>query len=453
MLISLIEMKEIDFICDSKSLMSLLHDSDGEYIVIKKRGVEVEISPDGLHRMTQIARDSGASIVYSDYYKLNDAGVRELMSMIDYQQGSLRDDFDFGAVMLLSVRGIENALGGVVRQWHYAAFYALRLALSRQGAVVHVNEPLYDVVGKQVSGSQFDYVDPRNRAVQIEMEEACTEHLKAVGGWLAPTNDKIDFGGEFPVEASVVIPVRNRVTTVGDAVASALSQVTTFDYNVIVVDNYSTDGTTELLAQIAAKNPRLLVLHPSSLGRGIGGCWNVALKSNYCGRFAVQLDSDDLYSSDDTLQRIVEKFYAERAAMVVGSYTLTDFDKNVIPPGVIDHREWSDENGHNNLLRVNGLGAPRAFVTSIARKVLFPDTSYGEDYAMGLVMSRKYRIARIYESLYLCHRWTGNSDASLSHDAANKNNMYKDRLRTWELSARINLNNIRNEAQRDSEIY
>ncbi len=358
----------------------------------------------------------------------------------------LRDDFDFGHLMLVDSRALESALASVQRHYDYAAFYALRLALSRQGKVVHCPELLYASEGVSGGGSQFDYVDPRNRAVQVEMEQACTEHLKAVGAWLEPEFRKVDLSGSWPVEASVVIPVRNRVSTVADAVKSALSQEAPFRFNVIVVDNHSTDGTTEVVASIAAADDRVIHIVPESDTLGIGGCWNRALTDSQCGKFAVQLDSDDVYSDTSVLTRIVDEFYRSNCAMVVGSYMLTDFDKNPIPPGVIDHREWTDANGRNNALRVNGLGAPRAFFTPVVRDILFPDTCYGEDYAMGLAVSREYRIGRIYDVLYLCRRWEGNSDASLSLDRLNANNLYKDTLRSWELEARINLNRDRHEA-------
>lgn len=417
-----------------------------EYIFIVRRGVTVHLSDNALHRMRQVARMTGASVVYSDYYERRD-GLLSPHRLIDCSRGGvLRDDFDFGHLMLVDSRALESALASVQRHYDYAAFYALRLALSRQGKVVHCPELLYASEGVSGGGSQFDYVDPRNRAVQVEMEQACTEHLKAVGAWLEPEFRKVDLSGSWPVEASVVIPVRNRVSTVADAVKSALSQEAPFRFNVIVVDNHSTDGTTEVVASIAAADDRVIHIVPESDTLGIGGCWNRALTDSQCGKFAVQLDSDDVYSDTSVLTRIVDEFYRSNCAMVVGSYMLTDFDKNPIPPGVIDHREWIDANGRNNALRVNGLGAPRAFFTPVVRDILFPDTCYGEDYAMGLAVSREYRIGRIYDVLYLCRRWEGNSDASLSLDRLNANNLYKDTLRSWELEARINLNRDRHEA-------
>lgn len=417
-----------------------------EYIFIVRRGVTVHPSANALHRMRQVARMTGASVVYSDYYERRD-GLLSPHRLIDCSRGGvLRDDFDFGHLMLVDSRALESALASVQRHYDYAAFYALRLALSRQGKVVHCPELLYTSEGVSGGGSQFDYVDPRNRAVQVEMEQACTEHLKAVGSWLEPEFRKVDLSGSWPVEASVVIPVRNRVSTVADAVKSALSQEAPFRFNVIVVDNHSTDGTTEVVASIAAADDRVIHIVPESDTLGIGGCWNRALTDSQCGKFAVQLDSDDVYSDTSVLTRIVDVFYRSNCAMVVGSYMLTDFDKNPIPPGVIDHREWTDANGRNNALRVNGLGAPRAFFTPVVRDILFPDTCYGEDYAMGLAVSREYRIGRIYDVLYLCRRWEGNSDASLSLDRLNANNLYKDTLRSWELEARINLNRDRHEA-------
>lgn len=417
-----------------------------EYIFIVRRGVTVHPSANALHRMRQVARMTGASVVYSDYYERRD-GLLSPHRLIDCSRGGvLRDDFDFGHLMLVDSRALESALASVQRHYDYAAFYALRLALSRQGKVVHCPELLYTSEGVSGGGSQFDYVDSRNRAVQVEMEQACTEHLKAVGSWLEPEFRKVDLSGSWPVEASVVIPVRNRVSTVADAVKSALSQEAPFRFNVIVVDNHSTDGTTEVVASIAAADDRVIHIVPESDTLGIGGCWNRALTDSQCGKFAVQLDSDDVYSDTSVLMRIVDEFYRSNCAMVVGSYMLTDFDKNPIPPGVIDHREWTDANGRNNALRVNGLGAPRAFFTPVVRDILFPDTCYGEDYAMGLAVSREYRIGRIYDVLYLCRRWEGNSDASLSLDRLNANNLYKDTLRSWELEARINLNRDRHEA-------
>ncbi len=436
----------IDFLCSGEELLSVCGDLSTEYLILKKRGSRVEMMPGALNRMRQVARMTEAAMVYADYTEVLADGSSVLHPLIDMQLGALRDDFDFGHVLCVERRALESALGAVRRHWRYAAFYALRLAISRQGAVVHINEPLYRVERSDDAASQFDYVDPRNRDVQIEMEEACTEHLKAVDAYIdADTVTAVEFADDCAVEASVVIPVRNRAATIGDAVRSALEQKTGFSYNIIVVDNRATDGTTEILSRLSAQEPKLIHIIPDIEGLGIGGCWNMALMSEHCGRFAVQLDSDDLYESPDTLQAVVDKFYEQRCAMVVGAYTLTDINKNVIAPGLIAHNEWTDGNGRNNALRINGFGAPRAFYTPIARELRFPDTSYGEDYAMALAVSRSYKVGRIYESLYLCRRWEGNSDASLSLEALNRNNFYKDRIRSWELSARINLNRVRDE--------
>lgn len=437
----------LDCLCSTERLKSIVSSLSDEYVAVSlaAKGETVVLYPDAMHRMTQVARMTGAAIVYADYYDVGDDGSLSLHPLIDCQSGALRDDFDFGKVLLIESRALVNALGDIQRSYRYAAFYALRLALSRQGDTVHVNEPLYKVAAAVSGVSQFDYVDPRNREVQIEMEQACTDYLKAAGAYMDPVTVNEDFAGEYPVEASVIIPVKNRCKTIKDAIDSALSQVTSFRFNVIVVDNHSTDGTSEEICKIAAGDDRLVHLKPEEQGLGIGGCWNMALKSSFCGRFAVQLDSDDVYSDVDTLQRVIDKFYSDRCAMVVGSYTLTDFDRNVIAPGLISHAEWTDDNGRNNALRINGFGAPRAFYTGIARKYLFPDTSYGEDYAMCLAVSRTHKVGRIYDSLYLCRRWSGNSDAALSLEALNRNNTYKDRIRTWELRERLRLNAMRDE--------
>lgn len=383
-------------------------------------------------RMEQVARDTAAAMVYGDY-----STPEGPAPVIALQEGALRDDFDFGPVVLVNTDMLRQAAAGMTADYKAAGFYDLRLRLSRMAPIVCVNEPL-SAVGElpatRQGETQFDYVDPRNRASQIEMEQACTDHLAAIGA-LAGTPKVLDFDGDFAIEASVIIPVRNRVNTIADAVNSALAQKADFPFNVIVVDNHSTDGTTEKIAAIAESNPKVIHIIPEP-GHGIGGCWNVALESDRCGRFAVQLDSDDVYSGPDTLQRIVNKFRETGAAMVIGSYTLTDFDLNVIPPGLIDHKEWTDSNGANNALRINGLGAPRAFFTPVARSLRFPDTCYGEDYAMGLRISREYRIGRIFDNLYFCRRWGGNSDSNLSRDRINANNRYKDTLRTIELLAR-----------------
>lgn len=417
-----------------------------EYMVIDLRQDPGDLDEFPAERFVSIADDTGADMLYSDYYdriKGPDGNVSlRRHPLIDCQKGSLRDDFDFGPVLFFRTSSFRKAVEAMPDSYRYGALYALRLAMKR---IIHVTEYLYSAEPTDFRKSgerQFDYVDPKNREVQLEMEEICTAYLKRKGAYLSPEYrrplPKYD-PEAFLVKASVVIPVFNRRNTIEDAVMSALAQKCPFDYNVIVVDNHSTDGTTEFLERLSAKEKAIVHLVPERTDLGIGGCWNYALDHEYCGEFAVQLDSDDVYASDDVLARIVEEFGKQECAMLVGSYMMTDFKLTPVPPGVIDHREWTDSNGANNILRVNGLGAPRAFRTDLARRYPFPDTSYGEDYAMGLRLSREYKIGRIYDVLYFCRRWEGNSDADLSLEKANANNFYKDRLRTWELKARTRL--------------
>jgi hypothetical protein len=399
--------------------------------------------------MLSIAEDTKADMLYADHYQLvagENGPVRKKHPLIECQMGSLRDDFDFGSVLVFRASSFRRAVKAMTEDYRWGALYDLRLRMKK---IVHINEYLYTEIetdNRKSGEKQFDYVDPKNREVQIEMEKVCTEHLKRIGAWLPPVFEEISplaslgqntGDGGFPVTASVVIPVFNRARTIKDAVESALAQKCDFPFNIIVVDNHSTDGTTKLLAEIAAKDSRVVHIIPAKYDLGIGGCWNLAVHSEHCGEFAVQLDSDDVYSGPDTLAKIVAAFHEQKCAMVVGTYQMTDFNMNPIPPGVIDHREWTEENGRNNALRINGLGAPRAFWTPLLRKLNLPNTSYGEDYALGLRISREYRIGRIYDVLYCCRRWDGNSDAALDIDKINANNLYKDRIRTWELTARM----------------
>ena len=389
-----------------------------------------------LDRMIAVAEDTKADMLYADHYEVVD-GQRKKHPVIDCQKGALRDDFDFGSVLVFRTASFRRAVRSMEADYEWGALYDLRLRMKK---IVHINEYLYTEIETDTRKSgekQFDYVDPKNRAVQVEMEQICTAHLKRIGAYLEPKFKDVEFSGEFPVTASVVIPVYNRVRTVKDAVESALAQQCDFPFNVIVVDNHSTDGTTELLEEISAKDERLVHIVPAKYDLGIGGCWNLAVHSEKCGEFAVQLDSDDVYSGPDTLTKIVNAFREQNCAMVVGTYQMTNFDMQPIPPGVIDHREWTEENGRNNALRINGLGAPRAFWTPLLRTINLPNTSYGEDYALGLRISREYRIGRIYDVLYCCRRWEGNSDAALDIERVNANNLYKDRIRTWELEARL----------------
>ena len=352
----------------------------------------------------------------------------------------MRDDFDFGKLLFFNAKELKKAVAEMSDNYRFAGLYDLRLRISQQSEIFHINEFLYsETISNSLTDNekQFSYVDPKNREAQIEMESACTEHLKKIGAYISQNHKPLDLSSEtFSVEASVIIPVRNRKNTIGAAIKSVLTQNPNFGFNLIVIDNYSTDGTTQIIEDFAKTDSRVIHIIPENKDLGIGGCWNEGIMHKNCGRFAVQLDSDDVYANDDVLQKIVDKFHAEHCAMVIGSYTITDVDLTPIPPYLIDHCEWTDENGHNNALRINGLGAPRAFFTPVLRQIKLPNTSYGEDYAVGLAISRDYKIGRIYESLYCCRRWEGNSDAALDIEKTNRNNLYKDSIRTIELKAR-----------------
>lgn len=430
----------VDDLWSTETIRTIAKRSDTAYTLLYTRPDALKLGPFALERLASLASETGAGMLYADYQEIK-GGQLQPHPVIDYQAGSLRDDFDFGALLFYRTEALVEAIGHQKASYRFAGLYDLRLQVSRKWEVTHVNECLYTLVENDLRSSgekQFDYVDPKNRAVQVEMEKACTEHLREIGAYLPPVTREITFEDtHFTHDASVIIPVRDRVRTIEDAIRSALSQATTFDFNVIVVDNHSTDGTTEKIIELAKEERRLVHLLPERDDLGIGGCWNLAIHHPECGRFAVQLDSDDLYSDKNTLERIVGTFRSERCAMVIGSYRMTNFQLETLPPGVIDHREWTPENGHNNALRINGLGAPRAFYTPLLRQLNLPNTSYGEDYAIGLRLCREYKIGRIYDVLYLCRRWEGNSDAALDNRRVNDHNLYKDKLRTWELRARI----------------
>lgn len=425
------------------ALREIASRANSPYTLVYTKYTPLTLGLFALERMLAVGECTGAGMLYADHYRMTD-GVRKEYPVIDYQPGSLRDDFDFGSLLLYRTEALKEAVGRMTDDYAFAALYDLRLKLAQGNRLVHINEFLYteEELDTRDSGVRmFDYVDPRNREVQVEMEKVCTAHLKEVGAWLEPVEGEIDFEEDaFEYEASVIIPVRNRVRTIADAIRSVLMQETAFPFNLIIVDNHSTDGTTEIIRRFATQDKRIIYLIPGRTDLGIGGCWNMGVHHPACGRFAVQLDSDDVYSDSHTLQAVVDTFYRERCAMVVGTYRMTDFDLHTIPPGIIDHREWTPANGHNNALRINGLGAPRAFYTPLLRKVKLPNTNYGEDYAVGLTLSRTYRIGRIYDVIYLCRRWEDNSDAALDIEKLNRHNTYKDRIRTWELMARITLN-------------
>lgn len=434
---------ELNDLRSTKGIMKAASMAASDYILFVTTPDDIEICQDAIERLVSVARQTGSVMVYSDFTEIKGSmPYRHRLTI--YQAGSLRDDFDFGPVYLVKSEALRIAAELMETQYEYAALYDMRLKLSRFGHIYHLPELLYTKHENDMRTSgakQFDYVDPRNRNVQIEMEQACTEYLKSIGAYIAPDQIKeCSYEGDYPVEASVIIPVYNREATIADAVASAITQHTNFAYNVIVVDNHSTDRTTEILSELAKSNDKLVHIVPQRTDLGIGGCWNEGIKSDKCGRFVVQLDSDDLYIDEHTLQKVIDKFHEENSAMVIGSYNMVDFSLQPLPPGLIDHKEWTPDNGRNNAIRINGLGAPRAFVTSLVRENPFANVSYGEDYAQALRMCREYNIARIFEPVYQCRRWTGNSDANLDQERVNANNYYKDSMRTIEVCARVALN-------------
>lgn len=433
-----------DSLNSTSAIKKIAEYSDTPYTLIYTKYADLQLGLFALERMVQIAEDSSAGMVYTDHYQII-GDNKGLNPLITYQTGSIRDDFNFGSVLLFNSEKLKQTASRMDTNYQYAGLYDLRLKVSQENNLIHINEYLYTEIendNRKSGEKNFDYVDPKNRAVQIEMEQACTEHLKTIGAYLKPEySEEIEYYKKsgFDCEASVIIPVKNRIRTINDAIQSVLSQKTDFKFNLIIIDNYSTDGTSETIRKYTS-DERVIHIIPENKELGIGGCWNVGVHHPKCGKFSVQLDSDDVYADEYTLQKIVETFYKEKCAMVIGSYMLTDFDMNMIPPGIIDHKEWTPENGKNNALRINGLGAPRAFNTTILREIKVPNTSYGEDYALGLYFSRKYKIGRIYDIIYLCRRWEDNSDASLNIEKINAHNLYKDRLRTWEIEARKSFN-------------
>jgi hypothetical protein len=434
-------LSEIENLQTTAGIKKVAELSKTPYTLLYTKTLPLKLGAWALERMVQVADNTAAGMVYADHYEMKDGKLSPL-PVIDYQEGSLRDDFNFGSVMLYNSSDLKRAVWDMTVNYTFSALYDLRLKVSQQKSLFRLPEFVYTEMETDTRKSgekMFDYVDPKNREVQIEMEKVCTQHLKDIGAWLKPEFPEVKFKEtKFPVEASVIIPVRNRIKTIEDAVRSVFSQKTTFDFNLIIVDNHSTDGTTELLQNLAKEDSRLIHVIPQRNDLGIGGCWNMGVYHDQCGKFAIQLDSDDLYINDHVVQTIVDAFYAQNCAMVVGSYQMVNFKLEEIPPGLIDHKEWTPENGRNNALRINGLGAPRAFYTPVIRDIRVPNVSYGEDYALGLAISRKYQIGRIYEALYLCRRWDDNTDSSLDITRMNAHNSYKDRIRTIELLARKN---------------
>lgn len=433
----------INEINTSEGIRRICSLADTDFVLLYTKPYPLNLGYKAIERMADYLTPECAGMAYADHYIMKE-GVCAPHPVIDYQEGSVRDDFDFGSLIMFRTDILRRAAESLKAQkeYYYSGLYALRLAVSRIARIVHIREFLYTEVENDLRKSgekQFDYVDPRNRNVQIEREEAFTFHLRKIGACLPQRTRLIDTEkGDFSCEASVIIPVRNRVRTIDDAIKSVLEQETDFKFNVIIIDNHSTDGTTECIDRYK-DNEKVVHIVPERTDLGIGGCWNMGIDHPACGRYAVQLDSDDLYSNPKTLQAIVDKFRTEKCAMVIGSYRMTNFSLETLPPGVIDHKEWTDGNGHNNALRINGLGAPRAFYTPLLREIRVPNTSYGEDYALGLAFSRNYKIGRIYDVVYLCRRWEGNSDAALSIEKINLNNAYKDSLRTLEINMRRGL--------------
>ena len=427
----------------TKELTNIANTATTEWLFLQTEAGEVEFLPQAEKRFIDIAEATGAAMVYSDYYQITEDGKNPITT-IEYQRGSLRDDFNFGAVILLNTGILKKITTHTSEDYEFAGLYDIRLKISETSSIFRIAEPLYlltPVSATEAESRHFAYIDKKNRNVQIDMEKACTAHLKRIGALLTGNPKSVNLESEnFDCEASIIIPVRNRQKTIADAIHSALGQQTNFKFNVLVVDNFSTDDTGNIIDRISHTYSNVVKITPDNDNLGIGGCWQLAINHSLCGKFAVQLDSDDIYQSPHTLQRIVDEFYRQRCAMLIGSYTITDFELNPIPPYLIDHAEWTDDNGRNNALRINGLGAPRAFFTPIIREIGFPNVSYGEDYAVGLRISREWKIGRIYDSVYLCRRWENNSDTGISLETLNRYNFYKDKIRTIELLRRIKQN-------------
>jgi len=446
------ELLQVNNLTSTATMRAIAEHATADYVLFYTKHDTLKMAPFAIERFVKIADDTCSGMLYADHYNVTEKGA-DRAPVIDYQKGSLRDDFDFGSVLFFCAECFKKAVGMLTADYEFAGLYDVRLHVSQFAEITHINEYLYSDVelDTRASGEKiFDYVDPRNRGRQIEMEQACTQHLKEVGGYLAPEVEvdgkmvpnfrHIEFNqGEFEVEATVMIPVRNRIRTIRDAIGSVLKQQCDFKFNLMVVDNFSTDGTREAIDEFK-DDPRMIHIIADYYDMGIGGYWNLAAHHPKAGKFIVQLDSDDMYKDENTLKTMVAAFYEQNVAMVVGTYQMTDINLNPIPPGIIDHKEWTPENGRNNALRINGLGAPRAFYTPVLRDVKIPNTSYGEDYALGLNISRYYQIGRVYTPVYLCRRWDDNSDAALDVEKMNRNNLYKDRIRTWELMARIAMN-------------
>ena len=436
---------KINPLTSSKTLRQIKNTATTEFILLIISESEIDFGRYAYERISSLARSFNSGIIYSDYVD-NENDLMTPHSLIDYQPGSVRDNFNFGHIMFLRKDIFAEAANDLNDSYKYAGLYSLRLNISIKYPIIRIPEYLYSVTGNISSENQFGYVDSKNKSLQVEMEEAFTDYLKKINALIRPPTEELDlYSINFKNEVSVIIPVKNRVRTISEAVNSALSQKCDFPFNIIVVDNHSDDGTTEAINSIAKSNKNIIHLGPGALNLGIGGCWNEGINHEDCGRFAVQLDSDDIYSDEFTLQKIVNVFRKEKCALVIGSYKLTDFQFNSIPPGIIDHREWTDENGLNNALRINGLGAPRAFFTPIIRKINFPNVSYGEDYASVLAISRNYKTGRIYEPIYICRRWEGNSDSLLSIEKENSYNFYKDKIRTLEIFIRQQDNKSRHD--------
>ena len=429
----------VENITSTETLKSISENIDTDYVVFIVKNTQIEFGAYSLERFVNIANNTDAGFIYSDYYEIKE-NKQTKHPTIEYQKGSLRDDFNFGPVIFIKSEALKNAVSNFSNDFQFAGLYDLRLKISKNYPIIRIPEFLYTAIESDTRKSgekQFDYVNPKNRQVQIEMEQAVTEHLKNINAFIGPEFKPIDVDSDnFEFEASVIIPVRDRAKTIGDAIDSVLKQNTNFKFNLIIVDNHSTDGTTEVIKQAADNDERVIHIIPERTDLQIGGCWNEGIMNEKCGRFSIQLDSDDIYANENTIQKIVDTFNKEKCAMVIGSYKLTDFELNEIPPGLIDHKEWTPDNGKNNALRINGLGAPRAFYTPVLREIKIPNVSYGEDYAVGLEISRNYQIGRIYEPIYLCRRWDGNSDAALDIEKVNANNFYKDKIRTIEVLAR-----------------